>query len=91
MWIEIYRQGYITGVTGVTPLAGVWIEIDPFLKYLICMIVTPLAGVWIEIGDGGRDAEGDQVTPLAGVWIEIWISNYPMLFYHGHSPCGSVD
>ena len=33
----------------VTPLAGVWIEIDPTFAVCIRASVTPLAGVWIEI------------------------------------------
>ena len=34
---------------GVTPLAGVWIEIYVLLIKGRLRIVTPLAGVWIEI------------------------------------------
>ncbi len=34
---------------GVTPLAGVWIEIDYSLGHSRRHSVTPLAGVWIEI------------------------------------------
>ena len=33
----------------VTPLAGVWIEIDGSNHYNKYLRVTPLAGVWIEI------------------------------------------
>ncbi len=33
----------------VTPLAGVWIEIDDSLYIAEVRIVTPLAGVWIEM------------------------------------------
>ena len=33
----------------VTPLAGVWIEIDLNEVQNVVNVVTPLAGVWIEI------------------------------------------
>ena len=33
----------------VTPLAGVWIEIEPVRLPVHERLVTPLAGVWIEI------------------------------------------
>ena len=33
----------------VTPLAGVWIEIQANQNAAIGAMVTPLAGVWIEI------------------------------------------
>ncbi len=36
-------------VVYVTPLAGVWIEIIPMLRWTGNKAVTPLAGVWIEI------------------------------------------
>ena len=35
--------------TGVTPLAGVWIEIEKIFDDPQLTAVTPLAGVWIEI------------------------------------------
>ena len=34
---------------GVTPLAGVWIEIIVSLYGIGVFLVTPLAGVWIKI------------------------------------------
>ena len=34
---------------GVTPLAGVWIEITAWMLKSSSACVTPLAGVWIEI------------------------------------------
>ena len=33
----------------VTPLAGVWIEINDPIKMHLLRMVTPLAGVWIEM------------------------------------------
>ena len=33
----------------VTPLVGVWIEINIFVITPVVVIVTPLVGVWIEI------------------------------------------
>ena len=43
----------------VTPLVGVWIEIDVYCSRLIADTVTPLVGVWIEIAWDGFNA--DQV------------------------------
>ena len=34
---------------GVTPLAGVWVEISGTIRYKESDEVTPLAGVWVEI------------------------------------------
>ena len=36
----------------VTPLVGVWIEIERGLQIRTSDGVTPLVGVWIEIGAG---------------------------------------
>ena len=49
MWIEINQRIETRQPKGVTPLAGVWIEI--WEGFLECDLfeVTPLAGVWIEI------------------------------------------
>ena len=55
----------------VTPLAGVWIEINISAFFSAIFSVTPLAGVWIEIVKLVEDFTDDSVTPLAGVWIEI--------------------
>ena len=51
MWIEILNYGhYQTGYLGVTPFAGVWIEIQNAIgNGNIAGNVTPFAGVWIEI------------------------------------------
>ena len=57
----------------VTPLAGVWIEINRRLQERIRRRVTPLAGVWIEITACHDHHCYEVVTPLAGVWIEIHI------------------
>ena len=38
----------------VTPLAGVWIEINLAKSISSLAIVTPLAGVWIEIPNGNN-------------------------------------
>ena len=60
----------------VTPLAGVWIEINSPKSLYFCVHVTPLAGVWIEMFEL-RFASGELlVTPLAGVWIEIWVKTW---------------
>ncbi len=49
MWIEIDYTRSRQPDKGVTPLAGVWIEIRIEADGINKIIVTPLAGVWIEI------------------------------------------
>ena len=56
---------------GVTPLAGVWVEIDKSFTGGQPDKVTPLAGVWVEIVKSTRNILRPRVTPLAGVWVEI--------------------
>ena len=56
---------------GVTPLAGVWIEILVTGALLDLPPVTPLAGVWIEMIYVPANTTYRLVTPLAGVWIEM--------------------
>ena len=61
----------VTVRVSVTPLAGVWIEINTYGKGWSVHKVTPLAGVWIEIAIPPNMYQPVYVTPLAGVWIEI--------------------
>ena len=61
----------IRHVIGVTPHAGVWIEIANISMSGGDAEVTPHAGVWIEIDHSLRLDLLGQVTPHAGVWIEI--------------------
>ena len=56
---------------GVTPFAGVWIEIAKLMPPTRFMRVTPFAGVWIEIYWKPIRPPCAGVTPFAGVWIEI--------------------
>ena len=58
----------------VTPLAGVWIEMQSWDLLFLQSTVTPLAGVWIEIDPIIFFPIASIVTPLAGVWIEIAIN-----------------
>ena len=58
----------------VTPLAGVWIEINDLSELMANRNVTPLAGVWIEICWFVENFYNPQVTPLAGVWIEMCLT-----------------
>ena len=61
----------------VTPLAGVWVEIEQLMTSANFAHVTPLAGVWVEIYQQYDSSGEPSVTPLAGVWVEIsWISVY---------------
>ena len=76
---------------GVTPLAGVWIEIPNRDETPTAEDVTPLAGVWIEIPNRDEPPTAEDVTPLAGVWIEIGRENIETCVHMRHSPCGSVD
>ena len=49
MWIEIGESETVRTEQGVTPLAGVWIEIETRTGTEAILLVTPLAGVWIEM------------------------------------------
>ena len=76
---------------GVTPFAGVWIEIDVTEIPRPDNAVTPFAGVWIEmLFDIGKNPVG-IVTPFAGVWIEMKASHRLDQHHPGHSLRGSVD
>ena len=75
----------------VTPLAGVWIEINSLSISSMQTEVTPLAGVWIEMLNEYHKTELEEVTPLAGVWIEIITKEVFVVLCSSHSPCGSVD
>ncbi len=74
---------------GVTPCAGVWIEIA--LRLSFTFIVTPCAGVWIEMVRPYQAKLYTLVTPCAGVWIEIPSSGTSSNPRFCHSLCGSVD
>ena len=71
-----YRETFILNMC-VTPLVGVWIEINTSCHISFCWAVTPLVGVWIEIKYPVLWYRILQVTPLVGVWIEIIIGVYP--------------
>ena len=75
---------------GVTPLAGVWVEIPVHQWNPERYRVTPLAGVWVEISTLPLSNGSVTVTPLAGVWVEISGEIEKVLAEVGHSPCGSV-
>ncbi len=47
--LKYNEQEMASLINGVTPLAGVWIEIKPPDDTDDDIKVTPLAGVWIEI------------------------------------------
>ena len=55
----------------VTPLVGVWIEIQISQRGKFVARVTPLVGVWIEMISSMARSVSSPVTPLVGVWIEI--------------------
>ena len=78
-------------VGGVTPLVGVWIEMDGIVAVFRFVCVTPLVGVWIEISYIYDTIKSVRVTPLVGVWIEIVQENNKRIEEQSHSPCGSVD
>ena len=85
----MFGNGILIGF--VTPLAGVWIEIQFLVEKLHSRLVTPLAGVWIEIIEMECSRTPELVTPLAGVWIEIILRLNVLELLASHSPCGSVD
>ena len=58
-------------MSSVAPLAGAWIEINPYLALNLPRPVAPLAGAWIEISKVSRKHSERTVAPLAGAWIEI--------------------
>ena len=76
---------------GVAPLAGAWIEMDPYWSYAILSHVAPLAGAWIEIYYIMVIDNLRCVAPLAGAWIEISVGENLKLLKGGRSPRGSVD
>ena len=51
-------------IPGVTPLAGVWVEIISTSRQLQSSQVTPLAGVWVEITGDSQYTEGSRSLPL---------------------------
>ena len=55
----------------VTPLVGVWIEMNRVCTVTPPVVVTPRVGVWIEIYNVANHNDCNTVTPLVGVWIEI--------------------
>ena len=59
--------------------------------FLWNIAVTSLAEVWIEILPVARSSSLVTVTSLAEVWIEIVCLYLPVLTFHRHFPCGSVD
>ena len=74
----------------VTPLAGVWVEIEISSTKGKILKVTPLAGVWVEIVCSDIYRRHPRVTPLAGVWVEILHNHHIPVSHCRHSPCGSV-
>ena len=72
MWIEIPGHGEPGPQHGVTPLAGVWIEMCHPPKYSLPSGCHPPRG-GVDRNKIAAEAHGlIVVTPLAGVWIEIW-------------------
>ena len=74
----------------VTPLAGVWIEINGMNYDDFASAVTPLAGVWIEIGVPYEPIGFLESLPLRECGLKYVIS-YLLYDTTSHSPCGSVD
>ena len=76
---------------GVTPLAGVWVEIKPGFTVCETKDVTPLAGVWVEIECEVRIAQTQIASlPLRECGLK---SDDNITVWHRvccHSPCGSV-
>ena len=57
---------------GVTPLAGVWIEIENIDSMVNRVYVTPLAGVWIEIVKLVEDFTNDSSSlPLRECGLKL--------------------
>ena len=81
---------YAVETGGVTPLAGVWIEISGIRANSASPSVTPLAGVWIEITSHYTIIGGDWSLPLRECGLKL-VSAHMGARTGGHSPCGSVD
>ena len=72
MWIEIYHIKQSLRGKAVTPLAGVWIEIDRFgYPFITAFMSLPLRECGLKLRQLALTAALHNVTPLAGVWIEI--------------------
>ena len=72
MWVEISGGASIRVAKGVTPLAGVWVEITSVTSNNCAPVVSlPLRECGLK--SAGRDiwARPYPVTPLAGVWVEM--------------------
>ena len=55
----------------VTPLAGVWIEINTTATKFLLTLSLPLRECGLKFTETAAKLGRDIVTPLAGVWIEI--------------------
>ena len=75
---------------GVTPLAGVWIEIENIDSMVNRVYVTPLAGVWIEMNQKYRRFYRNGSLPLRECGLKLW-RYFTAHREVSHSPCGSVD
>ena len=64
----------------VTPLVGVWIEIERGLKYSTICTVTPLVGVWIEICQYLQYLKVDRSLPL-------WECGLKFFYERGDKSC----
>ena len=67
-------------IPGVTPLAGVWVEIISTSRQLQSSQVTPLAGVWVEITGDSQYTEGSRSLPLRECGLKFPLSSTTVIF-----------
>ena len=73
MWVEIVSAIEKHDCTGVTPLAGVWVEIVDWEQPILNAGESlPLRECGLKYLLAQAAYRWDGVTPLAGVWVEIW-------------------
>ncbi len=72
MWIEILMEILSGAWIKVTPLAGVWIEMDSTFRFPpACPMSLPSRECGLKLDEKDHQPVRIFVTPLAGVWIEI--------------------
>ena len=91
MWIEIHARNALLSNVYVTPLAGVWIEIEIITSERgtnICH--SPCGSVDWNLSLPQKTCSADSSLPLRECGLKYFLSFLSPL-YLGHSPCGSVD
>ena len=91
VWIEMAQKVGLNHLLYVTPLVGVWIEINLYKQWRLQIMSLPLWECGLKFSIYVKMITNDFVTPLVGVWIEINTFFADSNISLRHSPCGSVD